>query len=211
MPSLTALYVVSALCVSSAFARMDHVVSSRSHDHPAIARRQHQLPRTLSDLCVQIEASVLTSTIADLLDSSYEEVDPDVDLYAKSDICICLSSVSLFLQTDKRMQSVTKIVGDDKAEEMLKYLVRFFSSVLFFLRTSDSGGVQIKNTGVGKKCDFPEHAVPKSVRAHGCDCCDFDCEETWEKKEGKCVCESSKMECRGKCAEVSLSSCALLL
>jgi len=67
-----------------------------------------------------------------LLDSSYEEVDPDVDLYAKSDICICLSSVSLFLQTDKRMQSVTKIVGDDKAEEMLKYLVRFFSSVLFF-------------------------------------------------------------------------------
>jgi hypothetical protein len=106
---------------------MTHI-NSRSHDHPSIARRQRQVPRLANDVCIKTEASVFTSAMVELVDSSHVEYDVEIDLYAKSDICLCLSSVPLFIQTDKRTKTLVDCVGEEKVEKKIKSLVRFILS-----------------------------------------------------------------------------------
>jgi hypothetical protein len=101
---------------------MSHV-ASRSHDHASIARRQfRQLPRILSDTCVQLEASVLISAMVDLLDT-LNMIEFDLDLFAKADICLCLSSIPLFIHADARLQALVDLVGEEKVNIMLSALV----------------------------------------------------------------------------------------
>lgn len=116
------LLVLSAFGISSVFARMNHV-NTRSGTHPSIARRQHKLPRLLSDTCVQVEASVIISAMVDLVDSLLLDLDLDLDLFAKADVCLCISSISLFIKTDVRIQAMVEHVGQEKVELMLEAIV----------------------------------------------------------------------------------------
>lgn len=116
--------IFSALNVSSTFARMNHA-STRTHDHPSIARRQHQhQPLLLGDTCVQVKASVLINSMVEVVDSlNLLDTNTGLDLFAKADVCLCLSAVSLFVQTDIRLRAMVDLVGEDKTELMLRTLV----------------------------------------------------------------------------------------
>lgn len=128
-PIASLVLIISAFSVSSTFARMNHA-SARTHDHPSIARRQHQqLPRLLNDICVQIEASVVAQAIGDLLAvqnllGSGLGLGLDLDVFAKADICLCLSAVPLFVHTDIRIQALVDLVDEGQIEAMLTALVR---------------------------------------------------------------------------------------
>ena len=36
----------------------------------------------------------------------------------------------------------------------------------------------------------------------GCGVCEYECDETYRKRDGKCVCEKPLSECNGKCTMV---------
>ena len=96
---------------------MNQLVSRTSHDHPAIARRQHHLKRaTLTDICATVDISVLKKISA----AKLLEAVTSVEVH----ICICLTLVSTFVKTDHRIKEYADRVGEKKATSTIKDMVR---------------------------------------------------------------------------------------
>jgi len=117
MRFLSTLVLLSALFALPALARMNQLVSRTSHDHPAIALRQHH-PRKaiLADICASIDISVLQKvSAAKLLD-----VVASVEVH----ICICITVVAIFVKTDHRIKDYVDRVGEKKATSTINDMVR---------------------------------------------------------------------------------------
>jgi hypothetical protein len=87
---------------------MNQLVSRTSHDHPAIARRQHHPKRTvLTDICASVDISVLHKvSVAGLL-----EAGASVEVH----ICICMSLLyPIFVKTDAQDQGAMSIASARK-------------------------------------------------------------------------------------------------
>lgn len=100
---------------------MDQLVSRTSHDHPAIARRQHHPKRTtLTDICAPIDLSVLHSVSAiGLLKAS-----AGLEVH----ICICVTVVPMFVKTDVRIKDYVDRVGENNAIINIRDMVRLLGS-----------------------------------------------------------------------------------
>ena len=123
MRFLSALFILSTLSTLPVFARMDQLVSRTSHDHPAIARRQHHPMRTsLTDICAPIDLSVLRSvSAAGLLKAS-----ATVEVH----ICICVTVVPVFVKTDVRIKDYADRVGEENAIINIRNMVRLLNSFM---------------------------------------------------------------------------------
>ena len=114
------LFFLSAVFTLPAFARMNQLVSRTSHDHPAIARRQHHPTRAvLADICATVDISVLQKiSAAKLLEAV---------TYVEVEICICISVVPLFVKTDHRIKDYVDRVGEKKATSTMNEMVRLLN------------------------------------------------------------------------------------
>lgn len=117
MRFLSSLLLLSILSILPVLARMNQLVSKTSHDHPAIARRQHYPMRTtLTDICAPIDVSVLQKISAvGLLEASAS---------VKVHICICITVVPVFVKTDARIKSYVDQVGEKNAVVAIRNMVR---------------------------------------------------------------------------------------
>jgi len=117
MRFFSTLFLLSALSTLPVFARMDQLVSRTSHDHPAIAHRQHHPKRTsLTDICAPIDLSVLHSVSAlGLLKASAA---------LEVHICICVAVVPVFVKTDVRIKDYVDRVGENNAIINIRNMVR---------------------------------------------------------------------------------------
>jgi len=61
---------------------------------------------------------------------------------------------------------------------------------------------QIRTADGSRACQFPQHSTPMISVGTGCGICEYECDETFRKRDGKCVCEESLYECNGKCTSV---------
>jgi len=95
---------------------MNQLVSRTSHDHPAIARRQHHPARTsLTDICAPVDVSVLhTISALGILEASAT---------AKVHICICIAVVPVFVKTDVRIKDYVDQVGEKNAVVTIRNMV----------------------------------------------------------------------------------------
>ena len=117
MRSLSALFLLSALPILPVLARMNHLVSRTSHDHPIIARRQHYPTRTsLTDICAPIDISLLPKISA----AGILEASASVQLH----VCICISVVPMFVKADVRIKGYVDHVGEQNAIIDIKDMVR---------------------------------------------------------------------------------------
>jgi len=62
--------------------------------------------------------------------------------------------------------------------------------------------LQIRTADGRQSCQFPQHSTPLVSVGSDCAACDFGCDETFHKRDGKCVCDPSLFECNGRCALV---------
>ena len=117
MRFFSSLFFLSALLALPAFARMNQLVSRTSHDHPAIARRQHHPKRAaLADICATVDISVLQKISATKLLEAVTSVEVH--------ICICITLVPIFVKTDHRIKDYVDRVGEKKATSTIKDMVR---------------------------------------------------------------------------------------
>ena len=117
MRFLSILFLLSALSALPVFARMNQLVSRTSHDHPAIALRQHHPKRTvLADICASVDISALKKiSVTKLL-----ETGASIELH----ICICITVVPIFVKTDHRIKDYVDRVGEKKATSTINDMVR---------------------------------------------------------------------------------------
>ena len=117
MRFFSSLFFLSALFAFPTFARMNQLVSRTSHDHPAIARRQHHPKRAiLTDICATVDISVLQKISATTLLEAVTSVEVH--------ICICITLVPIFVKTDHRVKEYVDRVGEKKATSTIKDMVR---------------------------------------------------------------------------------------
>lgn len=123
MRFLSILFFLSALSTLPVFARMNQLVSRTSHDHPAIARRQHHPKRSiLTDICASVDVSAFEKlSVKNLLDSS-----ASVEVH----ICICISVVPIFVKTDRRIKDYVDRVGEKKAISAVNDMVGFSNTIV---------------------------------------------------------------------------------
>jgi len=62
--------------------------------------------------------------------------------------------------------------------------------------------LQIRTADGKEVCHFPHHSTPIVSVGNGCGPCNYECDETYHKRDGKCVCDAPMFECNGKCASV---------
>jgi hypothetical protein len=123
MRFLSILFFLSALSILPVFSRMNQLVSRTSHDHPAIALRQHNPRKTiLTDLCASVDMSVLQKVSAPKL----LETSASVDVH----ICICITVVPIFIKTDHRIKDYVDRVGEKEAISTVNDLVKLLNSVV---------------------------------------------------------------------------------
>jgi len=115
------LFFLSAFSVFPVFARMNQLVSRTSHDHPAIARRQHHPRKSApTDVCASIDISVLLKvSAAKLLEAS-----ASVEVH----ICICITVVPTFVKSDVRIKDYVDRVGEKNAIIAIREMVRHANS-----------------------------------------------------------------------------------
>ena len=96
---------------------MNQLVSRTSHDHPAIARRQHNpLRADLTDICASIDiSSLLEVSAVGLVDAS-----ATVEVH----VCICIAVVPTFVKTDARIKDFVDRVGEKNAATSIRDMVR---------------------------------------------------------------------------------------
>ena len=117
MRFLSTLVFLSVLSALPVLARMNQLVSRTSHDHPAIARRQHHPKRAiLTDICATVDISVLQKISATTLLEAVTSVEVH--------ICICITLVPIFVKTDHRVKEYVDRVGEKKATSTIKDMVR---------------------------------------------------------------------------------------
>ncbi|KAF9652489.1 hypothetical protein BDM02DRAFT_3160966 [Thelephora ganbajun] len=178
MRFLSILFFLSTLSTLPVFARMNQLVSRTSRDHPAIARRQHHsMITSLTDICASIDISAFQVSIVGMLEAS-----ASIEVH----ICICISIVPIFVRTDVRVKDYANRVGEQNAIIAIRDMIK----------TSDR-----RHT-----CQFPHHSTPRVSDGNVCDPCNYGCEETYRKHDGKCVCDAPLFECNGRCALVCGSS-----
>ena len=116
MRFLSTLVFLSALSALPVFARMNQLVSRTSHDHPAIAHRQHHPKRAiLTDICASVDISVLQKISAlKLLETS-----ASIEVH----ICLCITLVPIFVKTDHRIKDYVERVGEKEAISTINDLV----------------------------------------------------------------------------------------
>ena len=121
MRFLSTFFLLSALSILQVFARMNQLVSRTTHDHPAIARRQHHQTRSsLVDICAPIEISLLEGiSVKGIIDAGAS---------VKVHICLCISVVHIFVKADVRMKAYVDQVGEEKAIVDIKEMVCLQSS-----------------------------------------------------------------------------------
>jgi len=123
MRFLSILVFLSALFTLPAFARMNQLVSRTSHDHPAIARRQHHPKKAvLADICATVDISVLQKISA----AKLLEAVTSVEVH----ICICITVVPLFVKTDHRIKDYVDRVGEKKATSTINEMVRLLNLIV---------------------------------------------------------------------------------
>lgn len=116
MRFLSGLFLLLTLPVLPVLARMNHLVSRTSHDHPVIARRQHHTTKTsLIDICAPIDLSLLAKISA----TGILEASASVELH----ICICISVVPIFVKADVRIKGYVDHVGEQNAIINIKDMV----------------------------------------------------------------------------------------
>jgi len=120
MRFFSSLFFLSALFALPAFARMNQLVSRTSHDHPAIAHRQHHPKRILADICANVDISVLQKISATKLLQAVASVEVH--------ICICITLVPAFVKTDHRVKDYVDRVGEKKAASTIKDMVRLLNA-----------------------------------------------------------------------------------
>ena len=120
MRPLFSLFILSAISIFPVVARMNQLVSRTTHDHPAIARRQHHPTRaSLVDICAPIDVSLLAKiSAAGILDAT-----ASVEVH----ICICISLVPVFVKTDVRVKGFVDHVGEQNAIIRIKDMVKLLS------------------------------------------------------------------------------------
>ena len=64
------------------------------------------------------------------------------------------------------------------------------------------GDLQIRKAARNQACSFPLHSTALVSVGASCDPCAFVCDETYRKRDGKCVCDAPLHECNGKCTLV---------
>ena len=94
--------------------------SSRLAENP-ISSRQFHYPRTLIDVCANVDLSLLLNNVLGLNLGS---------LLGHS--CLCLSAFPLDLKTDTHLEAVVNILGETKVEALLKNLVRCVAFLFTF-------------------------------------------------------------------------------
>ena len=120
MRFLSILVFLSAFSALPAFARMSQLVSRTSHDHPAVALRQHHPKRAvLADVCASVDISALKKlSIIKLLETS-----ASLEVH----ICLCISVVPIFVKTDHSIKEYVDRVGEKEATSTIKDMVRLLS------------------------------------------------------------------------------------
>lgn len=191
----TTLFLLSALPALPVFARMNQLASRTSHDHPAIARRQYTPARTdLADICASIDISSLLKVSA----LGLVEAGAAVEVH----VCICITVVPIFVETDVRIKDFVDRVGEKNAVTSIRDMVRLLKT--FWIQVTDQPyNLQIRTADSKQTCQFPQHSIPIVSLGSGCGICEYGCEETFLKRDDKCVCDASLFECNGKCAVVS--------
>ncbi|KAF9788432.1 hypothetical protein BJ322DRAFT_1048806 [Thelephora terrestris] len=180
MRTLFSLLFLLALSISPVVARMNQLVSRTSHDHPAIARRQHHPTRaSLIDICASIDASFLSRiSAAGILEASAS---------VEAHLCICISAVPVFVKADVRAKGFVDHVGEQNAIVRIREMIN----------AADRR----------QSCHFPPHSAAILSVGTSCDPCEYRCEDTYQELDGQCVCHAPAFECNGKCALVSHSQC----
>jgi hypothetical protein len=116
MRFLSTLFLLSALPALPVFARMNQLVSRTSHDHPAIARRQHTAARAdLTDIC----ASVDLSSLLEISALGLFEASAAIELH----VCICIAVVPIFVKTNVRIKDFVDRVGEKNAVISIRDMV----------------------------------------------------------------------------------------
>jgi hypothetical protein len=101
------LLSLSVLYFSFALAR------PRSLTHgSAISKRQHHVPRTLVDVCADLDLAVLANNLLGI----------DVgDVYGR--VCLCLSAFPLDLEAFVGLKAIVDLLGPDEVQALLWALV----------------------------------------------------------------------------------------
>ena len=147
-----------------------------------ISSRQFHYPRTLIDICANIDLSLLL---------------PDVlGLNLGSSTCLCLSAFPLDLSVDSHTKLAAKNIDPIQLDLQMRRLVRHFS----FLFTLPSLMLFVffvfKVQNSGTQCTFPDHSSPRCSSGN---VCDFSCLDGFSRGGNSCVCPPPKSVCNGKC------------
>ncbi|THH16066.1 hypothetical protein EW146_g4521 [Bondarzewia mesenterica] len=156
MRFLSSLSAVNLL-VFPVFARFD------------FALRQHYEPRALLDVCAYIDADTLAH--AGL-------VGIPANVLANLDLCLCLSALPLFLQTNANVKALVDILGNTAVDALLTALVNSVPS--------------------SRQCIYPAHSSPLCTKN---DPCGHSCQPPYVPQNGQCVCSPPYKECNGKCGQ----------
>ncbi|TFY64336.1 hypothetical protein EVG20_g5973 [Dentipellis fragilis] len=135
-------------------------------------------PRTISSLDTRALVDVCASVDADL------KVDllGIVIVVGHLDVCLCLSALPLFIETNVVAVAAVALVGEGVVSAAITAL--------------------INDAAPKSQCKFPEHATPACVDNNPCG---FQCGDGFTpspaKKPTQCVCEPPKTVCNGVCGK----------
>ncbi|KAF8816459.1 hypothetical protein BYT27DRAFT_6447209 [Phlegmacium glaucopus] len=172
---LTSTLAVSPFFSSPVSAIHPHVLSRRERlsSSLVVSSRQHSLPRSILDLCINVNVDLLADA------SQLLGLDPIVGplgLGSNIQLCLCLKDLDIFLDTNVDIQALVGLLGTSTVSALITALI---------------------NTSPGTlQCSFPPHAH------HTCnnsDPCHYECDPHYVRVGDTCICAPPYTSCNGDC------------
>ena len=210
--SLTTLFtfMLSVFPFSSQVSAIHPQVLSR-REHPSssliLSSRQHRVPRSILDLCINVNVNLLAN-------ASQLGLAPTLgplDLGSNIHLCLCLKvsidrfphkyqallsppqDLDIFLNTNIDIKALIELLGKNTVSTLITALVSPILPVSFNLTHFYK---KINTSPDTSKCSIPPHGH-HICNSH--DPCHYECDPHYVRVGDKCVCAPPYISCNGHC------------